>query len=96
MLVRRTCCSVYHICSFTDVSGVPDNLRLVDVSYDTVTVEWSAPKNDGGSKIMGYIIEKKEIGRRTFHHVVQVNSSVVRKWKQSNFSCEHFCYSFSP
>ncbi|VBB25891.1 unnamed protein product, partial [Acanthocheilonema viteae] len=55
-----------------DISGVPENPRIVDVSRDTASVEWDAPKDDGGSKIIGYIVEKKEIGRRTFHHVIQV------------------------
>ncbi|KAK6109173.1 Immunoglobulin I-set domain family protein [Brugia pahangi] len=55
-----------------DISGVPDNPRIMDISCDTVSVEWDAPKDDGGSKIIGYVIQKKEIGRRTFHHVIQV------------------------
>uniref|UniRef100_A0A1I7VXR7 non-specific serine/threonine protein kinase n=1 Tax=Loa loa TaxID=7209 RepID=A0A1I7VXR7_LOALO len=54
------------------ISGVPENPRIMDISLDRVSVEWDAPKDDGGSKIIGYIIQKKEIGRRTFHHVIQV------------------------
>lgn len=56
----------------------------MDVSRDTVGVEWDAPKDDGGSKIIGYIIQKKEVGRRTFHHVIQVSLSDICEWRESN------------
>ncbi|CAG9530817.1 unnamed protein product, partial [Cercopithifilaria johnstoni] len=55
-----------------DICDAPRNLRITDISRDTASIKWEAPKDSGGSKIIGYIIEKKEIGRRTFHHVIQV------------------------
>lgn len=61
---------------FTDVPDVPENPRIMDAFGDTVSVAWDAPKDDGGSKIIGYVIEKKEISHRTFHHVIQVNGSI--------------------
>uniref|UniRef100_A0A158Q6S8 Fibronectin type-III domain-containing protein n=1 Tax=Elaeophora elaphi TaxID=1147741 RepID=A0A158Q6S8_9BILA len=57
---------------WSDISCVPENLRIMNVSCDKASIEWDAPKDDGGSKIIGYVIQKKEIGRRTFHHVIQV------------------------
>ncbi|VDP16181.1 unnamed protein product, partial [Onchocerca flexuosa] len=61
-----------------DVPDVPENPRIIDVSSDIVSVAWDAPKDDGGSKIIGYVIEKKEISRRTFHHVIQVTDAKTK------------------
>lgn len=44
-----------------DVADVPDSprgLKVSDVSRDSVNLTWNAPANDGGSKIINYIIEK--------------------------------------
>ena len=35
---------------------------MVDVDEGTVTLEWSKPKDDGGGKIKGYVVEVKEKG----------------------------------
>uniref|UniRef100_A0A915PMX8 Titin n=1 Tax=Setaria digitata TaxID=48799 RepID=A0A915PMX8_9BILA len=57
-----------------DVPGIPENPVVVDVILDTVNIKWDAPKDDGGSRILGYVVQKKEIGRRTFHRVIQLSS----------------------
>lgn len=36
------------------------NLRIIDITKNTVTLSWEKPNYDGGSPITGYIIEKKE------------------------------------
>lgn len=42
-----------------DSPGAPS---VVKVGKKTAELAWSAPLNDGGSKINGYIIEKKQLG----------------------------------
>ncbi|VDN31972.1 unnamed protein product [Gongylonema pulchrum] len=37
-------------------------------------MDWSAPEDDGGSKIVGYVVEKKEINRRAFRRVIQLKN----------------------
>lgn len=59
-----------------DVPGVPKNGRVLDIGNDCATVQWDAPSDDGGSAITGYVIEKKETARRTFHRVTQVCYSI--------------------
>ncbi|XP_072322106.1 titin-like [Eucyclogobius newberryi] len=44
-----------------DVADVPDpprGIKASDVSRDSVTLNWVAPANDGGSRVISYIIEK--------------------------------------
>lgn len=83
---------MYHESFYTDSSGAPENPRIVDVSCDTANIEWDAPKDDGGSEIIGYIIQKKEIGRRAFHDVFQVNLNVCNRG--SNFFMIIFVIAF--
>jgi predicted phage tail protein len=43
-----------------DEPGKPGELKAVDWDKDFVALEWKAPKEDGGSPITGYIVEKKD------------------------------------
>ena len=40
--------------------GSPQILDVTNIAKDAMTVCWSAPETDGGSEIIGYIIEKKD------------------------------------
>lgn len=37
----------------------PINLRVKEFTSRTCTIQWESPENDGGSEIIGYVIEKK-------------------------------------
>jgi len=43
----------------TDVPGAPGIPKGVDTSEDSITITWAKPRNDGGSPITGYMIEKR-------------------------------------
>ncbi|KAH3877136.1 hypothetical protein DPMN_000993, partial [Dreissena polymorpha] len=43
-------------------AGAPGNLKVDEITKKSVTLSWSKPKDDGGSKILGYVIEKKKPG----------------------------------
>lgn len=43
-----------------DEPDAPGNLKATDWDKDHVDLEWTKPKNDGGSPITGYIVEKKD------------------------------------
>ncbi len=65
--------------------GVPDAPRKPDIASSTTTsasISWSAPSSDGGSPIIGYIIEKREGGMGRWskcnHYEVNETSFTVR------------------
>ncbi|GLJ59515.1 hypothetical protein SUGI_1512200, partial [Cryptomeria japonica] len=49
-----------------DGQSKPDATPL---SEDSVLLEWEKPKSDGGSRITGYLIEKREVGSDTWQKV---------------------------
>ncbi|KPU74929.1 uncharacterized protein Dana_GF19006, isoform G [Drosophila ananassae] len=52
-----------------DRPGPPSNLRADEFSGDSLTLYWNPPKDDGGSPIQNYIIEKKEAHSPTWNKV---------------------------
>lgn len=46
----------FSFCLHVDPPGKPE---VTDVTRSSVTIAWGIPFNDGGSKIVGYIVERK-------------------------------------
>ena len=40
--------------------GPPRNLEIVDYDQESCDLKWDAPRDDGGTEITGYLIEKKD------------------------------------
>ena len=51
--------------------GIPD---IQEVGGDFVSLTWEKPSSDGGGRIMGYIIEKKDANYDSWSRVNQVPS----------------------
>lgn len=49
-----------------DKPEAPKDLKINNISEDSITLSWLPPDNDGGSAIKGYVIEKREASRRTW------------------------------
>lgn len=45
-----------------DPPGAPGVPHAVDTSPDSITISWTKPRNDGGSPITGYLVEKRKVG----------------------------------
>lgn len=54
-----------------DAPGTPE---ITNWDKDHVDLKWSPPKNDGGSPVMGYIIEKREKGRPNWTKAAELKS----------------------
>lgn len=70
---------IFNSClSFTEP---PRNVRVTDITKISVNLAWQKPAYDGGSKITGYIVEKRDLpnGRWTkasFTNVIETQFSV--------------------
>ena len=40
-------------------------LEISDVSKDRATLSWKSPKDDGGNKVTGYIVERRDVSKGT-------------------------------
>ena len=40
--------------------GSPGTPEVIDVDEDAITIAWDPPKDDGGNKVQGYVVEMKE------------------------------------
>lgn len=69
--------------------GVP---KVTQVGGDFVNLEWTKPENDGGSRVQGYWIDKREVGSNTWQRVnvalcpaTQINVSNLIEGRQYEF-----------
>ena len=59
----------------SDVPSAPTNLRATDVYTDSIGIEWNKPTSDGGSKIIAYIIERRDPIRNFWCNVGSVDGN---------------------
>ena len=43
-------------------AGAPGTPNVDEITKKNATISWTKPRDDGGSKIQGYVVEKKKIG----------------------------------
>ena len=58
VLTKEFCNTIFFLLLVSP--GAPSTPEVSDVTAHTVNLRWRQPKDDGGSPITGYIIEKKE------------------------------------
>uniref|UniRef100_A0A3Q3SL05 Immunoglobulin like and fibronectin type III domain containing 1, tandem duplicate 2 n=1 Tax=Mastacembelus armatus TaxID=205130 RepID=A0A3Q3SL05_9TELE len=49
-----------------DVPGPVKNLQVIDTADGEVSLSWEEPESDGGSKIIGYVVERRDVKRKTW------------------------------
>ena len=52
----------------------PENLHADEFAGDSLTLYWNPPKDNGGSEITNYIVEKKEASSSTWSKVSTILS----------------------
>lgn len=58
------------------VAGAPSGLEVEDSDDKSVTLKWQKPRDDGGSKVQGYIVEARPAGGEW--HQVTPSSRPIR------------------
>lgn len=54
-----------------DPPGPPGAPRGVETTEDSITINWTRPRHDGGSPIIGYVIEKRLISEEKWIKATQ-------------------------
>ena len=63
---------------FPDVPTKPQGpIEVSDIMRDSVTLHWKPPKDDGGSNILSYIVERRDAKRTTWVKVTTVDGDVL-------------------
>lgn len=63
------------------ISGAPSPPRefaAVDVTSRCVRLQWATPENTGGTEITGYILERRQVGQKTWTKVVTLDSAYLQ------------------
>ncbi|XP_077191128.1 immunoglobulin-like and fibronectin type III domain-containing protein 1 isoform X2 [Paroedura picta] len=50
-------------------------VEVVDTSTSGITIQWKPPKDDGGKPVQKYIIERQQVGRKTWLTLGETNGS---------------------
>ncbi|KAL8179199.1 UNVERIFIED_CONTAM: hypothetical protein K2H54_061596 [Gekko kuhli] len=50
-------------------------IEVVDTSTSGITIQWKSPKDDGGKPVQKYIIERQQVGRKTWLTLGETNGS---------------------
>lgn len=51
------------------------NLRAVETTPDSITIAWDAPESDGGTPLLGYVIEKRDAKRNDYIYIADVEAT---------------------
>lgn len=74
--------------------SAPQNLQIKKVTENAVTLKWDAPESDGGARIKGYVIEKRDAKRHQYMSVGTTKLIQVNEFTVSIFFQIFYCISF--
>ena len=52
-------------------------VKITDIQKTAMTLNWKHPEDDGGSPLIGYLLEFKEINRQYWSKIEQVPASIT-------------------
>ncbi|CAG2054619.1 unnamed protein product, partial [Timema podura] len=87
--------SRFKLKSKSQVPSPPGTPKVVKVGRSYVDLQWEPPLSDGGSRITGYIIEKREVGSGTWqkcndYNVLDCSYTVLNLIEQADYEFRIF------
>lgn len=73
-----------------DTPGAPQNLKISQVTKESVSLVWDPPLNDGGTKIKNYIVEKREATRKAYATVNAICYKTTYTVDQLQEGCNYY------
>lgn len=75
-------------CVYSARPSAPKELKYGDITKDSVHLTWEPPDDDGGSPLTGYLVEKREVSRKTWTkvsffvatHLLQKSTEISQFW----------------
>ena len=61
---------------FPATPKAPSKIHTKGVRKDSVTLEWDAPVDDGGARLTGYVIEKRDTRKARWTYVHKVSTAL--------------------
>ena len=59
LLMKKNLISIFFF--ILDVPDAPQNLQPSEITKSSVTLIWEQPENNGGSPVIGYMVERKPV-----------------------------------
>lgn len=53
-------------------------VEFSEITKDSVTLTWTPPTNDGGSKITGYVVEQRDVKRATWLKTASLDATTTK------------------
>ena len=62
---------------FTDKPSAPQNLQVTNVQRDSIAISWQPPTDDGGAKITGYTVERRDAMKTSWTNAGRVDAETL-------------------
>uniref|UniRef100_A0A3Q3NHT3 Titin n=1 Tax=Labrus bergylta TaxID=56723 RepID=A0A3Q3NHT3_9LABR len=82
--------SAFVVVRVLDTPSAPVNLKVKEITNQSVTLAWEPSLLDGGSKIKNYIVEKRESTRKTYAAVVTNCHALSWKIEPLQEGCSYY------
>lgn len=82
--------SAFVVVRVLDTPDAPVNLKVKEITNQSVTLAWEPPLLDGGSKIKNYIVEKRESTRKTYAAVITNCHALSWKIEPLQEGCSYY------
>ena len=63
---------------FTEKPEPVSNLRAVETNPEYIVIAWDPPESDGGTPLLGYVVEKRDSKRHDYIYIADVEPTTTQ------------------